>query len=318
VPPRKSFTNGLFRPLTDQQFDMLEREYYTNKNMVGRDKLYFILKRKYGDRAPTQKAINDWLINQKVHQLHRRQFKSQTITPIRNVRVPNQMWQADLVDMGSKPDNGYKWILTVVDIFSKYAYARAMRNKEKQTVATAMADILRTQKPRLLQTDNGSEFIASNFQALLRRYNVKHITGLAGRAFSQGNIERWNGTVKAVIGRLWTARKQKKWVADLPQIVDNYINLWSTVYPDDSVHPGARIGYHNHPGSFVSCVIYLQTPEQPSPIAFVDPRGVDSTRDWHAVKQKTEESDLDTQREPSFLLYGCVRSYPSPDRRVYV
>ena len=58
VPPRKTFTNGLFRPLTDQQIDMLEREYYTDKNMVGRDKLYFILKRKYGDRAPTQKAIN--------------------------------------------------------------------------------------------------------------------------------------------------------------------------------------------------------------------------------------------------------------------
>ena len=115
VPPKKAFTNGLFRPLTDQQIDMLEREYYTNKNTVGRDKLYFILKRKYGDKAPTQKAINDWLINQKTHQLQRRQFKSQTITPIKNVRVPNQMWQADLVDMGSKPDNGYKWILTVVE-----------------------------------------------------------------------------------------------------------------------------------------------------------------------------------------------------------
>ena len=48
---------------------MLEREYYTNKNMVGRDKLFFILRRKYGDKAPTQKAINDWLINQKPHQL---------------------------------------------------------------------------------------------------------------------------------------------------------------------------------------------------------------------------------------------------------
>ena len=32
---------------------MLEREYYTNKNMVGRDKLFFILKRKHGDKAPT-------------------------------------------------------------------------------------------------------------------------------------------------------------------------------------------------------------------------------------------------------------------------
>ena len=89
VPPKKTFTNGLFHPLTDQQIDMLEREYYTNKNMVGRDKLYFILKRKYGDKAPTQKAINDWLINQKTHQLHRRQFKSQTIGVVHD-RVHNR------------------------------------------------------------------------------------------------------------------------------------------------------------------------------------------------------------------------------------
>jgi transposase InsO family protein len=221
-PPTKPFTNGLFKPLTDNQVDMLEREYYTNKNMVGRDKLYFILKRKYGSKAPTQKAINDWLVNQKTHQLHRRQFKSQTITPIRNVRVPNQLWMADLIDMGSKPDKGYKWILTVVDVFSKYAWAVPMRNKEKQTAAAAMADILKSQKPRVLQTDNGSEFIAGPFQALLKKYQVKHITGLAGRAFSQGSIERWNGTIKSIIGRLWTARKEKKWVDDLPKLVENY------------------------------------------------------------------------------------------------
>jgi transposase InsO family protein len=61
-----------------------------------------------------------------------------------------------------------------------------------------MADILKSQKPRLLQTDNGSEFIAGPFQALLRKYQVKHITGLAGRAFSQGSIERWNGTIKSI------------------------------------------------------------------------------------------------------------------------
>ena len=222
LPPHKTFTNGLFKPLSDKQIDMLEREYYTNKNMVGRDKLFFILKRKHGDKAPTQKAINDWLINQKTHQLHRRQFQSQTITPIRNVRVPNQLWMADLVDMHSKPDNGNKWILTVVDVFSKYAWARPMKNKEKQTVVVAMADILKSQKPRLMQTDNGSEFISGPFQALLRKYQVKHITGLAGRPFGQGSIERWNGTVKSIIGRLWTARKDKRWVADLPQIVDNY------------------------------------------------------------------------------------------------
>lgn len=81
------------------------------------------------------------------------------------------------------------------------------------------------------------------------------------------------------------------------------ISLWAAVYPDDSVFPGARIGHHNHPGSLVSCVIYVQTSGQPTPIAFVDPRGVDSTRDWHSVWQNKEESDYDahTQRESSDL-----------------
>ncbi len=227
-PAQPSATNRtnyrLFKPLTPAQRKMLETEYYVNKNFYGRDKLYASLQRKHGDAAPTQKAINDWLLQQETHQLHRRQFKSQTITPIKNVRVPNQLWMADLIDLTSRADNGFKWALTVVDVFSRYAWAVAMKNKQNQTVTAAMADILKSQKPRLLQTDNGSEFISGSFQALLRKYSVNHITGLAGRAFSQGPIERWNGTLKSAIGRLWTARGNKRWVADLPDIVRVYNN----------------------------------------------------------------------------------------------
>ena len=107
-PPASEYTNGIFKPLTKRQEDMLNQEYYVKKNMVGRDKLYFSLKRQYGANAPTQKAINDWLQQQKVHQIHKRQFQTKTITPIRNIKKPNQLWQMDLVDMGSKPDNGFK------------------------------------------------------------------------------------------------------------------------------------------------------------------------------------------------------------------
>ena len=88
-PPPSPYTNGLFKPLTKRQEDMLNQEYYVKKNMVGRDKIYFSLKRQYGENAPTQKAINDWLQQQKVHQLHKRQFQTKTITPIRNVKKPN-------------------------------------------------------------------------------------------------------------------------------------------------------------------------------------------------------------------------------------
>ena len=78
----------------------------------------------------------------------------------------------DLVDMGSKPDNGFKWIITAIDLFSKFAYARPMRNKERRTVVRAATDIFQVAKPRVLQTDNGSEFISSEFQALLRAQGI--------------------------------------------------------------------------------------------------------------------------------------------------
>ena len=171
-PPPSPYTNGLFKPLTKRQEDMLNQEYYVKKNMVGRDKIYFSLKRQYGANAPTQKAINDWLQQQKVHQIHKRQFQTKTITPIRNVKKPNQLWQMDLVDMGSKPDNGFKWIITAIDLFSKFAYARPMRNKERRTVVRAATDIFQVAKPRVLQTDNGSEFISCEFQALLRAQGI--------------------------------------------------------------------------------------------------------------------------------------------------
>ena len=34
-PPAKQYTNGLFKPLTKRQEDMLNQEYYNKKNMVG-------------------------------------------------------------------------------------------------------------------------------------------------------------------------------------------------------------------------------------------------------------------------------------------
>ena len=235
-PPASEYTNGIFKPLTKRQEDMLNQEYYVKKNMVGRDKLYFSLKRQYGANAPTQKAINDWLQQQKVHQIHKRQFQTKTITPIRNIKKPNQLWQMDLVDMGSKPDNGFKWIITAIDLFSKFAYARPMRNKERRTVVRAATDIFQVAKPCVLQTDNGSEFISSEFQALLRAQGINHITGLAGRAQSQGSIERFHWTMKSVIGKLWSARSKKAWVADLQDIVNNYnknVHLATGVPPDE-------------------------------------------------------------------------------------
>ena len=44
---------------------------------------------------------------------------------------PNDLWSADLVDMQSleKQNDGYKYILTVIDIYSRYAWAIKLKTK---------------------------------------------------------------------------------------------------------------------------------------------------------------------------------------------
>ena len=57
-------------PLDSKQLDILNKEFYVNKNLFGRDKLYGIIKSKYEDIAPSRRQIAEWLALQEVNQLY--------------------------------------------------------------------------------------------------------------------------------------------------------------------------------------------------------------------------------------------------------
>ena len=54
-------------PFDSKQLDILNKEFYVNKNLFGRDKLYFIIKSKYQDTAPSRRQIAEWLALQEVN-----------------------------------------------------------------------------------------------------------------------------------------------------------------------------------------------------------------------------------------------------------
>jgi len=58
----------------------------------------------------------------------------------------NDLWQADLVEMGafSKSNDGYQYLLTVIDTFSKYAWGEALKSKNANDVSQAMARIFKS------------------------------------------------------------------------------------------------------------------------------------------------------------------------------
>src|SRR5882757_5874802 len=78
----------------------------------------------------TLKQVNDWLSGQFTYTLHkpvRRVFKRNPIV----VECIDQQWEADLVDMQEYKgvNKGFNYILTVIDVMSKSAWAEPMKNK---------------------------------------------------------------------------------------------------------------------------------------------------------------------------------------------
>ena len=85
--------------------------------------------------------------------------------PLRSIasKCPNHRHQIDLVDMSSYADtvNGetYRCTLSVLDIFSRHLWIRALTNRSANTVVCAVSDIYKEWKyPAIVQTDQGSEF----------------------------------------------------------------------------------------------------------------------------------------------------------------
>jgi len=75
------------------------------------------------------------------------------------VRGYDDLWQADVVEMRpyARQNKGHNYILTVIDVFSKYAWAVPLKTKSGNEVVAALYKIFRksARRPKNLQTDNG-------------------------------------------------------------------------------------------------------------------------------------------------------------------
>ena len=123
----------------------------------------------------------------KQQQLLAKEVFSPQITKFRRKRLiplyKDETWSADLIDKSSlsKYNNNYKFILTVIDIFTKYAWAIPLKNKSGLPITSGFKTILsedpqggsESRKPEKLWVDRGSEFYIKKFKSLLKDYETK-------------------------------------------------------------------------------------------------------------------------------------------------
>lgn len=133
-----------------------------------------------------------------LHKQARTKFKRRRVV----MKVIDDLWQADLVEMGQyeADNNKYRYLPTVIDTFSKKAWVEAIKKKTAHNVTNAMKSIFENSHrvPKNLQTDDGKEFFNTQFKHLMELNQINHYSTYS--VLKKSIIERFNRTLK---GMMW-------------------------------------------------------------------------------------------------------------------
>ena len=173
----------------------------------------------------SKKKVEEFLAKQRVYTLHkpiRHRFKT------RRVLVSNidDQWQADLVDMQklSKYNKNYNYILTVIDIFSKFAWAIPIKKKTGEEILKAFNIIFKYRRPMKIHTDKGLEFINKPTQNLFQKLGIHWFT--TENETKAQVVERFNRTLKSKMYKYFTANNTKTWIDIIHDLIFNYNNSY--------------------------------------------------------------------------------------------
>lgn len=155
----------------------------------------------------------------------------------------NDVWGADLADlqMWSSSNDGYRYILTVIDVLSKYAWAVPLKDKTGSTVTAAFEKLFNKAVPNNIWVDMGSEFYNQTFKKLLKEEKI-------GMYSTYGEhksvvIERFNRTLKQRMYRNFTTNNNREWVDMLPILIKEYndtVHRTIKLKPKDAIKPKNR------------------------------------------------------------------------------
>lgn len=188
--------------------------------------------------------ITEFLRSHDLHSKYRRIVKKKF--PRRRViaRFPFEVFMADLIEY--QPDRfvnrGYKFILLVIDCFTKMIYVAPMKRKTKEWSADAFESIFKNfdRFPVNLVTDGGKEFFNSNVQKVFEVYGINHYKSKT--KMKAMVAERAIRTIKTRLEKYFRVAGKRKWIDVIDQIVKNY-NLTphsATGYPPLEVNDENR------------------------------------------------------------------------------
>lgn len=213
----------------EEQFKKLSEIYYNPKTgFVGLKKLQHIASK--NRIRLTNEEISKWYKEQPVNQI----FKSNNKYLKHNTQIYTPKigyLYADLIDMSKhyKANKGYKWILGIIDGYSRYAWTFPTKRKTPDEVLPGIKKVLQEVSKKAENTtltiDDGGEF-----KGVVGRYlndlDVQSYIANPNNNTKNRNalIERFNRTLIKKIFRAMYSRGNTTWLDILPDLTENYNN----------------------------------------------------------------------------------------------
>ena len=211
-----------------------------NKNDCDREMVRSLDNLKYGETSKSTNIIRS-IINKKQqfglsvnpneilsHELH----KPKRVNFERRRVISNHIdhiWGINLITMMkySKQNNNYKYILTVIDFFSKHSWCYPLKNKNYNEIINSLKDIFKKskRKPKMIQSDEGTEFTNKQVQKFFNDNNIKWYHTY-NRDIKCSICERFNRTILNKIYKNFTLNNNTIWIKDLNKLVKEYNNSY--------------------------------------------------------------------------------------------
>ena len=171
----------------------------------------------------TRKQVEQWLMTQPVYARHKnvkRNFRRQKIL----VNTMDEQWDTDLMDlhMLSRKNDGYKYIVIFIDLFSRYLWAAPVKSKTAKEMLRVMGDVFEQRQPKLLRSDQGKEYMNDIVQKYLKVKKIHHF--VAYNEIHANYAERVIGTLKRKLFRYFAKNQTYRYVDVLEYIVESYNN----------------------------------------------------------------------------------------------
>ena len=246
------------------------------------------------DTDVSRKDVESFLAAQNTYTLHkdkRTNFPRNRIIAIHK----DYQWAADLADMASyaRQNSGFRFILTVIDVFTKYLWLRPIKNKKPETVRDAFRTIFSGgRQPIKLRTDRGKEFVGKPFTDFLKEHDIVHLL-TTNKTYKAATVERVQRTLKGRMFRYFTRIGSHKYIDKLEDFVTSYNNSYHRAIkmtPNEAISADRKTVFRNLYG--VDSVLDLKSGKQAKlkkgdTVRLAYDKGVFDKGYWHTFTDQT-------------------------------